>query len=159
MSEPVQTENERETLLRILSAAAFLVFFGGYMVAPLIPALSHEFSATARQMGWVVPAYLLPYGVSTLFYGPLSDRFGRGRVLLIVLALATGATFLVSLAWSAPTLVLMRVLSGLSSGGVVTIGLALVGDMYPYAKLGRAMGWMFGAIAGGMAFGATLAPG
>lgn len=156
MSEPRQTENERETLLKILSVAAFLVFFGGYMVAPLIPALSHEFSATASQMGWVVPAYMLPYGVSTLIYGPLSDRFGRGRMLLIVLAFATGTTFLVSLAWSATTLVLMRVLSGLSAGGIITIGLALVGDMYPYEKLGRALGWMFGAIAGGMAFGATF---
>jgi predicted MFS family arabinose efflux permease len=156
-AEPMtRADAENERVLRTLAAAAFLVFFNAYMVAPLIPALAREFGAVERGMGWVVPAYVLPYGISTLFYGPLSDRVGRRRVLLLLLPLAAFTTFLVSLAWSVPSLIAIRIISGLTAGGIVTISLALIGDLYPYHKLGRALGWMFGAIAGGMAFGATL---
>ncbi|HEX2748047.1 MAG TPA: MFS transporter, partial [Verrucomicrobiales bacterium] len=151
-----QAEERNGMVLKTLAAAAFLVFFNAYMVAPLIPALSREFGATARSMGWVVPAYVLPYGLSTLFYGPLSDRAGRRKVLLILLPLSALTTLLVSLAWSIQSLIVLRILSGLTAGGIVTISLALIGDLYPYQRLGRALGWMFGAIAGGMAFGATL---
>lgn len=150
------TDEENEKVLKTLAASAFLVFFSSYMIAPLIPALAHEFSATEHQLGWVVPAYMLPYGFSTLFYGPLSDRIGRRKVLLVALGVSVFTTLLIASAWSVQALVAMRILSGLVAGGIVTIALAVVGDIYPYEKLGRAMGWMFGAIAGGMAFGATF---
>jgi len=75
-------EARREQLLRILSAATFLIFFQAYMVAPLIPRLSAVFGVSGRTIGLIVPAYMVPYGVSTLFYGLLSDRLGRRPILL-----------------------------------------------------------------------------
>ena len=62
-----QRGSERESLLRILSAAAFLVFFQAYLVAPLVPALALEFHVSVTHLGFLVPAYMLPYGISTLF--------------------------------------------------------------------------------------------
>jgi predicted MFS family arabinose efflux permease len=146
----------QDAILKPLAAAVFLIFFNGYMVAPLIPALSREFLVGIQQMGWVVPAYMLTYGFSTLFYGPLSDRIGRQRVLLTLLAAFIGVTFLAAFAWSYPSLIAARVLSGLCAGGILPIILALIGDLYPYKSLGRPMGWMFGAVAGGVAFGSTF---
>jgi MFS family permease len=72
----------RERLLRVLSAATFLIFFQAYMVAPLIPHLSDVFVVSSQTIGLIVPAYMIPYGVSTLFYGLLSDRLGRRRIML-----------------------------------------------------------------------------
>jgi predicted MFS family arabinose efflux permease len=54
-----------ERLLKVLSAATFLIFFQAYMVAPLIPRLSAVFGISPQQIGLIVPAYLIPYGVST----------------------------------------------------------------------------------------------
>lgn len=147
---------EAERILKALAVAAFLVFFGGYMLAPLIPALSREFADTPQKLGLVVPAYMIPYGVSTLFYGPLSDRVGRRGVLLTLLAIAIFSSAALSLARDANQLIGLRVLAGLCGGGIVPIALALVGDLYPYQSVGRAIGWIFGGIAGGMAFGSTL---
>src|SRR5438034_527007 len=69
-------EAQRERLLRILSAATFLIFFQAYMVAPLIPRLANVFAVSGQTIGLIVPAYMIPYGVSTLFYGLLSDLLG-----------------------------------------------------------------------------------
>jgi predicted MFS family arabinose efflux permease len=155
-AESPAEEHEHELLLRALAIAAFLVFFNGYLIAPLIPSLAREFSISEYRIGWVVPAFLLPYGFSTLIYGVISDRLGRIHVLLTLLAFTTLTMFLASFVWSANSLIAIRILGGIGSGGVIPIALAIVGDLYPYKKLGRAMGWIFGAIAGGTAFGATL---
>lgn len=87
--------DERERLLRVLSVATFLIFFQAYMVAPLIPKLSAAFQVSPQSIGLIVPAYMIPYGVSTLFYGLLSDRIGRRRIVLaslLVFIVLTAAT-------------------------------------------------------------------
>ncbi len=84
-------------LLWLLAAATFLIFFQAFMIAPLIPRLSVLFGSTPSSVGWAVPAYLIPYGVMTLVWGPLSDRVGRGPVILaslgafVVLTAATAS--------------------------------------------------------------------
>ncbi len=50
----------------------------------------------------------------------------------------------------------LRALSGLSNAGIAVMGLTLVGDLFPQEERGHALGWIFGAIAGGGAFGSTL---
>ncbi len=67
----------RRRLLRVLAAATFVIFFQGFMVAPLIPHLAEYFDAPSRLAGLVVPVYLIPYGLAVLVYGPLSDHWGR----------------------------------------------------------------------------------
>jgi predicted MFS family arabinose efflux permease len=147
---------QREALLRILSAAAFLVFFQTYLVAPLIPALAVEFHTSTNLLGMLVPAYMLPYGISTLFYGPLSDRVGRKPVILTLLVMMVVTTAGVATAGTVHQMLAWRILGGVATGGIVPIALALLGDLFPYAERGRPIGWMFGAMAGGMAFGSSV---
>ena len=147
-----------ESQLWVMAAIAFAVFYSNYMVPPLIPALSREFSVTPYQLGWLIPGFLIPYGISTLVYGALSDRWGRTPMLVALLCFATTTLMMVSLARSWRTLIIARILSGLGCGGIVTIALAVVGDRYPYEVQGRPMGRMFGAIAAGIGFGSTLGP-
>src|SRR6185437_11717113 len=49
-----------------------------------------------------------------------------------------------------------RIATGIGASGVVPISLTLIGDVVPFEKRGRALGWLFGAIAGGTAAGATV---
>ncbi len=142
-------------MLRVLAGAAFLIFFQSYLVAPLIPALGREFHATEWRLGLLVPAYMLAYAVSTLFYGPLSDRVGRRGVLLCLLGATALTTAGIATARTVNELLLWRIVAGVAAGGVIPISLALLGDLFPYRELGRPIGWIFGAIAGGMAVGST----
>jgi predicted MFS family arabinose efflux permease len=147
---------ERESVLRVLCAAAFLIFFKSYLVAPLIPSLSSEFHASIQLVGLLISAYLLPYGFSTLFYGPISDRVGRRPILLALLAAMALTCLGTASAHSIWQLLIWRMIAGVTTGGIIPISLALFGDLYPYNQRGRPIGWLFGAIAGGMAFGSTF---
>jgi predicted MFS family arabinose efflux permease len=152
----VTIHHERERLLRMLALATFFIFFQAYMVAPIIPALADAFATSARTVGFVVPAYLIPYGIATLVFGLLADRLGVQRVMFASLAMFSLLTALTATAVSVEQMALWRVLTGLGASGVVPLALVLVGQLFPYEQRGRPLGWLFAAMAGGMAFGSPL---
>ena len=146
----------RERLLRALSGITFLIFFQAYMVAPMIPQLSYRFDVSPQRIGLAVPAYLIPYGISTLFFGLLSDWIGRKRIMVASLLAFATLTGLTATAMTADQVIFWRFLTGLGASGVVPLALALMGILFPYEERGRPLGWLFGAMAGGMAFGSTF---
>jgi len=148
--------DKRKHLLWMLAFATFVIFFQAYMVAPIIPALSADFGASVQTVGLLVPAYLIPYGVATLLYGLVADRLGIHRVLFLSLALFSTLTLLTTTARSIDQLIVWRALTGVGASGVVPLALTLVGRLFPYEQRGRPLGWLFGAMAGGMAFGSPL---
>ena len=141
-----------------MSALAFLVYYSNSMIAPLIPALARGFGVLPADLKWLVAGFSMLYGASTLFYGALSDRFGRYPVLRALLVSSAAATLLLSFATTADQLVMLRLLCAVCSGGIATIALSVIGDHYSYATQGRPMGWMFGSIAAGMGLGSSLGP-
>ena len=150
------SENQRERLVRVLAATTFLIFFQAYMVAPLIPKLSMVFHVSNQTIGLIVPAYMIPYGAAVLFYGVLSDRIGRTRLIfgsLFAFVVLTAAT---ATARTAAQLISWRFLTGIGASAVVPLSLAAIGTMFSYEQRGRPLGWLFGAMAGGMAFGSTF---
>lgn len=147
---------EPEHLVKMLAAAAFIVFFQAFMVAPIIPVLSTAFATSVQTVGLIVPAYLIPYGIAGLLYGVLSDRLGIHRVMFASLAAFAALTVLTATAQSVEQLAFWRILTGLGAAGIVPLANVLVGQLFPYERRGRPLGWIFGAVAGGMAFGAPL---
>jgi MFS family permease len=143
-------------MLPILCSAAFLVFVQALIVAPLSPRLAVVFGEDLAWVGLVVPAYLVPYGVATLVWGPLSERLGRRAVILGSLTLFIAFTAATASTARITGFVAWRVGTGIGASGVVPISLTLIGDVVPFQKRGRALGWLFGAIAGGTAVGATV---
>jgi predicted MFS family arabinose efflux permease len=143
-------------MLPTLCGAAFMVFVQTFMVAPLIPRLAAVFGSSVGWVGFAVPAYVVPEAIATLWVGPLSDRLGRRRVItgsLLVFIVLTAAT---ATADHVGSFIAWRVATGLSAAGIVPICLTLIGDVVPFNRRGRAVGWFFGAIAGGTATGAAV---
>ncbi|WP_210036598.1 MFS transporter [Pseudonocardia parietis] len=142
-------------MLALLTAAAFLIFAQAFMIAPILPRLAEVFGTAPGTVGLAVPAYLIPYGVMTLVWGPLSDRFGRRPVILGSLVAFTVLTAATTLADSAGAFISVRLATAVGASGVVPIALALIGDLFPYQRRGQALGWVFGGMAGGIAVGAA----
>lgn len=145
----------REYLLRLLSAATFIIFFQLYMVAPLIPGLSEYFNVSEQAIGLIVPAFLIPYGIATLFYGLLADKVGTRLIILTSFFLFSLFTAFTALSQSVSQLIVWRLLTGIGASGVIPISLAWIGQSYSYEERGRPLGFVFGAVAGGGAFGAS----
>jgi len=143
-------------MLPVICSAAFLVFVQAFMVAPLIPRLAEVFHRPVGWIGLAVPAYLLPYGLATLLWGPLSDRLGRRAVILASLLLFIACTLATASAGGIDAFLIWRIATGAGASGVVPISLTLIGDVVPFQQRGRALGWLFGSIAGGTATGATV---
>jgi predicted MFS family arabinose efflux permease len=126
------------------------------MVAPLIPDLSHYFNATEQTIGLIVPAFLIPYGAFTLFYGLLADKTGTRSIILTSFFLFAVFTACTAISKSVPQLIIWRLLTGVGASGVIPISLAWIGQTYAYKERGRPIGFIFGAVAGGGAFGASV---
>lgn len=156
MSDTDQTDTERRNLIFVLCGATFLIFFQAFMVAPLIPYLAETFDRSVEFIGLIEPAYLVAYGSATLVYGPLSTRWGRKKLILGSLGLFILLTGVTAGVPSAVSLIVLRVLTALGASAVVPLSLVLIGDLYEYDNRGRALGWLFAAMTGGMAAGSTV---
>lgn len=143
-------------MLPVICSAAFLVFAQTFMVAPLIPRLAVVFQCPVGWVGLAIPAYVAPQGLAVLLAGPLSDRLGRRHVILAALSAFCLITAATVSAGSVAAFIGWRLATGVVAAGVVPIGLTLIGDVIPYAQRGRAVGWLFGSIAGGTAAGAAM---
>ena len=74
--------------------------------------------------------YLIAYGALQLLYGPLSDRFGRKRILITGLVLAAAGSVLAAAAPDLPLLIAARVVQGAGSAAGMVVGRAMVQDLF-----------------------------
>ncbi|WP_327393607.1 MFS transporter [Streptomyces sp. NBC_01186] len=79
----------------------------------------------------MVTAYLLTSSVSVPVYGRFSDLYGRRRLLLGGLGLFLAGSLVCGAAASMPALITARAVQGLGAGALLTLGMALIRDLYP----------------------------
>ena len=113
--------------------------FGFNVVATLLPAIQAEFALDHSRMQWMVSTYALTMALGQLIGGPLSDAFGRRRILLFGLALFSLASLGAALASSYPQLLAMRVVQGLGACVTLVIPRAVVRDRFAGPDAARAM--------------------
>lgn len=96
---------------------------------------------------WIVSAYLLAVCLAQPATGWLADRFGRRTVFLASIVAFTLASVLCGAAPSFEALVVGRVLQGLGGGALMPVGMAMVLELFPRERHGRAIGvWGMGAM-------------
>jgi DHA1 family bicyclomycin/chloramphenicol resistance-like MFS transporter len=106
---------------------------------PSFPDIEVEFGITRAMLSQSLAVYLLAFAISTLFWGPLADRFGRRLVILVSMSVYTIASIGCALADSADTLLLLRVLQGLTASGGVVAARAMIRDAHSPEAARRAM--------------------
>jgi EmrB/QacA subfamily drug resistance transporter len=135
-----------------------MLIMSGLMMGLLLAALDQTIVTTALTTisrdfhrldlySWVVTAYLLTSTASTPLYGKLSDQYGRKLVFQIAVVIFLIGSVLSGLSQSMIQLILFRGLQGLGAGGLMTLAMAIVGDVIPPRERGRYQGY-FGAVFG-----------
>ncbi|MCC6632296.1 MAG: MFS transporter [Gammaproteobacteria bacterium] len=102
--------------------------FGISYVAPLLGA---DFGIAPAQIGLVFAASVIASLVGAIGIAPLSDRFGRRRVLLVAVLLTGAPSLFIPLTRDMSMLVVLRVIVGLGFGAALPVALALVSDFAP----------------------------
>jgi DHA1 family bicyclomycin/chloramphenicol resistance-like MFS transporter len=108
------------------------------IMLPALPLLTTDFQLTdPNQAQTVIGVYLIGTGVAQLFYGPISDRYGRRVVLTVGLLIFVLAGILSTLAESFTTLLAARVLQGIGAGAPRVTAVALARDRYAGAQMAK----------------------
>jgi len=110
-------------------------------------------SAGIDEATWSITSYLAANAVIIPMTGWLSRFFGRKRLLIVSVACFTISSFLCGSAWSIQSLVVFRILQGLSGGSLQPISQSILLETFPPRQHGMAMalfgiGIMFGPIIG-----------
>ena len=135
MSEPM--------LIALLSLLVGTMPISTDLYLPALPTLKLDLNASMSQAQLTLTGMLLAFGVSQLFWGPLSDRWGRRPVLLCGLSAFTLAAVFCTLAPSIEQLILWRTLQGAAMGSVVMCARAIVRDSFSPAEGARLMSKAF----------------
>jgi EmrB/QacA subfamily drug resistance transporter len=135
-----------------------MLIMSGLMMGLLLAALDQTIVSTALTTisrdfhrldlySWVVTAYLLTSTASTPLYGKISDQFGRKTIFEIAVVIFLAGSALSGLSQNMYQLIIFRGVQGLGAGGLMTLAMAIVGDVIAPRERGRYQAY-FGAVFG-----------
>jgi MFS transporter, DHA1 family, inner membrane transport protein len=144
----------------MLASVQFISIIDFMIIMPLGPQLMRKLAIGPQQFGLVVASYTIAAGLAGLVASSLVDRLGRKAAFLGMDAGFLIGTFLCGLAPTYTTLVLARVLTGAFGGILGGLALAIIGDVFPEERRGRATGALMSGFAlasvAGVPFGLYL---
>lgn len=131
-SRPIDPASRR-ALVAVPLLLALLSMVAPFSIDTPFPAfgrMAEDLDVTGVQMQWVVTAYMGAFAVMSVFHGPVSDAVGRRPVLLTGLAVYAVASVGAALAPDLTTLLVFRVLQGLSAGGATIVSRIVIRDLF-----------------------------
>jgi predicted MFS family arabinose efflux permease len=118
--------------ITLLASAAFLSSAGTRVVDPLLHVIATDFAVSVPAVSVLIAAFTLPYGFCQILLGPLGDRFGKLRVMLVALTAYSIVTGACAFATSLPALAILRGLAGAASAAIIPVGMAYIADAVAY---------------------------
>ena len=119
------------------------------IITPILPQIGEELGIGESALGTLVSAYSIMVGVFAIVAGPVSDKIGRRRILLLGTGIMTGALLMHHFVVGYYSFLAVRVGTGCAGGILSGSAVSYIGDFFPYNRRGWATGWVMS----GMAFG------
>ncbi len=141
-SDPPPQRRVRGALIFSLLAQIAVGLLAMTICLPSMQEWATTFGVDQAQVQLTLSGYVLAFGALQLVYGPLSDRYGRRRILLLGLSLACVGSVLAALAGSLVQLAVARVVQGAGSAAGTVIGRAMVQDLYRGSERTRVMAYV-----------------
>lgn len=131
----------------------FLSTMDSGMVNVALPTIMRSFQLSLEHAEFVVTLYLLTITVTLVFWGQISNRFGRGNIYLIGMALFALGAFSCFLSVNFKLLLLSRFIQALGASMMMSSGPAIIKTAFPADHLGRSLGLVGIATACGLLTG------
>ncbi|WP_030617484.1 MFS transporter [Streptomyces sclerotialus] len=142
----------------VLSHRQILTILSGLMLGMFLAALDQTIVSTSirtiaddlhglSQQAWATTAYLITSTIATPLYGKLSDLHGRKPYYLAAISIFVVGSVLCTFSTSMTELAVFRAVQGLGAGGLMSLALAIIGDIVPPRERARYQGYMLGTFA------------
>ena len=144
---------EKKPIMRMSSFRSFslgivplfmLAHFSHHLIAallqPLSPFIRDDFNLDYTQVGWVVSAFTIAYGISQLPAGWLADRIGTRTLITIGISGVAVGGLLVGLSPTYTIMVVFLVLLGIMGGGYHPAASPIISASVEEKNRGRALG-------------------
>jgi DHA2 family multidrug resistance protein len=133
---------------------AIAVMFGTFMevldttvVNVSLPHIAGSLSVTSEEATWALTSYLVANAIVLPITGWLANYFGRKRLLMSAVVGFTASSFLCGFAPNLATLVIFRIVQGLTGGVLQPVSQAVMLEAFPPSQRGKAMGfWGLGIV-------------
>jgi predicted MFS family arabinose efflux permease len=119
------------------------------IITPILPRIGEELGIGESALGTLVSAYSIMVGLFAIVAGPVSDKIGRRRILLLGTGVMTIALLMHHFVVGYYSFLAVRVGAGCAGGILSGSAVSYIGDYFPYNRRGWATGWVMS----GMAFG------
>ena len=152
----IDTQKFNRFHIKLILACMFIIIVDGYdmfMLGAIIPSLMEDWGINAVTAGSLSSYALLGMMAGALVFGPLADKFGRKRIILICTAIFTIFTFTSGFANGPTSFGIQRFIAGIGLGGVMPNLIALVTEYAPKKLRSTLVAVMFS----GHALGGILA--
>lgn len=128
----------------LVASMMAMVALGIDSMLPALPAIGDALGVeTENRRQLVISAFTLGFGIGQLVHGPLSDRFGRRRTILVSLAAYGVANILCAASMSFPLLLAARLAGGVAVASTRVSTTAMVRDCYDGRAMARVMSIAF----------------
>ena len=134
-------------LLIMLSALTAFAPFVTDMYLPALPSMTETFSTTPAQVQLGLTTSMLGLALGQLIIGPLSDKYGRKRPLILTLILFAVSSALCIFSTTIGSFVALRFVQGLGASGGVVLSRSIATDLCSGRALATVMA-LIGAISG-----------
>lgn len=146
--------------LKLLLTCAAVLFLDGFdtqAIGYVAPALAKEWGLSKAALGPVFSAGLFGLMIGALVFGPLADRIGRKRIIILsTLAFGIGA-LVTAFVHDVNSLLMIRFLTGLGLGGAMPNAIAMTSEFNPRRRRSTMVMIMFCGFSIGAALGGLLA--
>jgi predicted MFS family arabinose efflux permease len=145
---------------RVLNLMAFVIFATTLFmrsVDPVIPQIAQGLNVAPTTAALLSTGFTLPYALIQPVLGALADMFSKTRLIALCMFIVGITTIACGLVTNFESLMVLRMLAGITAGGVFPIALAVAGDRVPVQQRQVAIGRLLFAAMTGNLLGASSA--
>ncbi|MFB6166540.1 MAG: MDR family MFS transporter [Haloarculaceae archaeon] len=131
---------ERLVILVGIMLTVLMAALDQTIVSSALPQILSELGAGTDKITWIVTSYLITMAATMPLYGRLSDMWGRKNLFEFAIVTFLVGSGLCGVAQDVAQLALFRALQGIGGGGLISLAMTIIGDIFSPRERGKYVG-------------------